>query len=174
VGRFPSTELTPPEEAAISTEHQHEGFETYRLNGRLRRRMPGITPEVGAELAQRVMGDDPAATVELLELYDADPQALRRFGHVPVRHARLVLHALGGGRPVVRPLIRGRESRSTRRARSSSRAGPDDPDLDPPASAFQRAHRALLHLTALELDALADVAHRRAAWLRHLRRRRAA
>ncbi len=76
--------------------------------------------------------------------------------------------------PTTRPrtVPRSREGRATRRARAPG--GSDDPELDPPASAFQRAHRAILHLTALELDELGAIMRIRSAWLRRLRRRRAA
>src|SRR4051794_17830177 len=72
---------------------------------------------------------DPYAAAEWVHRLEADPRAMRRWGGVEVRHARLLLTVLGSRpRPSsVRPLARTREQRPTRRTRTrcSSRAGPD-------------------------------------------------
>ena len=89
---------------------------------------------------------------------------IRLFADVVAQHkaARAVRRRVP--RPTQRTLTRRREIRS----RAHARRGPpaDDEGPEPPASAFQRAHRALLPLTAGELGAVASVAVIRADWLR--------
>jgi hypothetical protein len=102
---------------------------------------------------------------ELVDRLEANPRLMRRFGGVEARHARLILAVLGPRpRPSsVRPVARTREQRPTRRtrARTSSRAGPDDPDLA--RAALRRLRGQLVRVIEAIEDGDLDYAHAVAA-----------
>jgi hypothetical protein len=127
--------------------------------------LPSSDPSEPPDSARRqrvkveIVGDletipDPYAAAEWVDRLEADPRAMRRWGGVEVRHARLILTVLGSRpRPSsVRPIARTREQRPKRhtRTRGSSRAGPDSDSDEPPDL------RRLLEQLERVIEAIAD------------------
>jgi hypothetical protein len=96
-----------------------------------------VSPGVGAAFRKAMKGVDYDAVDQLLDHFDRDPRALRRYGGLNIRHAPSVLRALASPSSTRRPVARSRTVRrrqATRATRGSPRLA-SEPPLPEPALA---------------------------------------
>jgi hypothetical protein len=143
------------------------------LNDRIQRNMRVLRQAVSSQQALEQMQKISDVCKPLLssaqEFKDVTqrmaPWQKKAWRHLTLREIkrRLDAEVAVRGAPERRPVDRSEARPREHRSRAHARRGPpsDDDGPEPPASAFQRAHRSLLPLTRTELRAYIDIAQRR-------------